>query len=294
MSNDWLEFGDEYFLQPRRSPDGRFVVAVRDSILDGDREIWGTCVLLQDERVQFRHSLHRPHNPHVNDDGVVVVEDWRSSRTLNGALLAFDRAGRPLWCLELRANIYTSGMSADGRHVFLATCNSDDAEHGGRTFLLEAASGRQLWSRRGWGGVRFDGNTLVADVKLAAGTLSFPFDPDGRLDEAHAAAVALDRAERGRGQPWSLLPRLTAAFKLAPLDLPAIEAMLAESVGKIEGYTPAVQAKIARFSGDLAHARGQHALAIECWVRALTLDPKSGVKRRLDKARATIAKEGGP
>lgn len=292
-ADPWLQVGDEYFVNPRRSPSGNFVVAARDRGYANGEEVPGACVLLAGDALLFRHTVRRGTNPHVSDSGLVIVEDWGSER-LEGALLAFDAKGSTLWTLRLRANIFTSGMSVDGTLAFLSTCNSPDPDHGGRTFLLETRTGSLLWARKGWGDVSFQGNQLMAEVRFASCTEHFPFDGHGHLGPDHALAETRLRDERGRGQHWYVLPKLEAALKGRPVDAAQIVALLDQIEGKVDDFPASAKAKLARIRGDLAELHDEFGQAIAWWEQALVHDPKAAVKRRLDRARARADARRGP
>ena len=287
--DDWLMVDGEGFIAPRRSPNGRYTVAARDHGYADGRERFGALVLVQGRTLCFRQTVRRAINPHVRDDGVVVVEDWEDASKLEGTLRAFNVDGSSRWNLALRANIFRAGMSADGARVFVSTCNSPDPEHGGRTFLLDVSTGAVVWSRKGWGDVRFVGNQVVADVKFPGRLESFPLDEHGQLGADHAAAQERLRDEQGRGQHWWVLPRLEAALKARPVDTAVVQGLLGQVEDKTDTFPASAQAKLARCRGDFHEAQGDLARAVECWERALAIDPKATVKRRLDRARAALA-----
>lgn len=55
--------------------------------------------------VCFKVTVTRANNPHVSNDGLVTVEDWKD-QNLSGALIAFNRAGERLWAKHFKANIF--------------------------------------------------------------------------------------------------------------------------------------------------------------------------------------------
>ena len=103
---DWLTVDGEGVIEPRRSPNGRYIVAARDHSYANDRERFGALVLVEGRTLCFRQTVRRAINPHVRDDGVVVVEDWEDASKLQGTLRAFNVDGSSRWNLALRANIF--------------------------------------------------------------------------------------------------------------------------------------------------------------------------------------------
>lgn len=189
-SSSGLFIGEDYYGNTAHSPNGQFEVAARDHSYDeNNREIQGECALVDASgSILFRKSIRRANNPHVTNDGLVIVEDWKDEG-LSGALLAFDVGGNRVWRRDFRANIHTSDVSEDGTNVFVTTCNGDYEAHSGKTFFLDAASGRRQWAVDGWGNVRFDGNQLVAKVSFPNESAEdFPFDSRGHLGPAYEDA----------------------------------------------------------------------------------------------------------
>ena len=283
--DEYFEIGEAFFCDTARSPDGRYLVGASDGHIDErGRHRKGACALkdARTGRIYFKATVTRANNPHVSNDGNVIVEDWKSE-SLSGALIAFNRSGERLWAKHFKANIDTSGLSADGRYAFVSTCNSDHDAHSGKTFLLDAASGKVLWKRDGWGDVRFDGNVLVAELEGVDGTkLYFPFDDKGRLPPDYDEAANRIREERERGQYWAVLPKVQAALKGAEPDLTRAKELLAELDGKEDEIPEPSRAKVLRFRGEIAEAEGDVARALSLWKQALELDPKVGIKRRHD------------
>lgn len=281
----FFEIGSQFFADVSSSPNGRFKVGACDHHDDGGHERRGACALLENERVLFKRPVRRANNPHVTNEGTLLVEDWKDEGKLNGAFLAFDRTGQLLWRHEFKANIGTSGVSEDGRRAFVTTCNSDYDAHSGMTFLIDVATGKLVWKRGGWGDVSFRGNDCVAGVRHLDGTESFfPFDENGHLGPGHATDCARLEAEAKWGRYWDVLPRVEVGLKYRGVkDLDEVAALLAQLDGKDDELAPKSRAKLLRYRGDLAEARGNLEQAQLWWEKAYVLDPKVGVRRKLAK-----------
>jgi hypothetical protein len=260
-------------------------VGACDRYEEGGRERRGSCALLENGQILFKRSIRRANNPHVTNDGTVLVEDWKDDGKLNGAFLAFDRTGQPLWRHDFKANIETTGVSKDGRRAFVTTCNSDYDADSGMTLLVEVATGKILWKREGWGDVSFRENDCVAVVKHLDGSESpFAFDESGQLGQGYATDCLRVRAEQEWGKYWAVLPRVEAGLKPGGLDsLDEIARLLSQLDGKDDEIPPGSRAKLLRYRGDLAEARGNTEQARLWWEKAYALDPKIGVRRKLAK-----------
>jgi hypothetical protein len=285
QDSESFEVGSTFFCDTARSPDGRYLVGASNGYV-GERgqQHRGACAL-KDTRsgaLCFKHSITRGNNPHVSNDGRVVIEDWKD-QNLTGALISFDRCGKRLWARHFKANIFTSDLSADGRRAFVSTCNSDHKPHSGKTFFLDASTGDTIWTRDGWGDVSFDGNSLVAELDDADGLKSrYSFDDHGELPPAYHQAWARNRGRKERGQYWATLPQVQAALMGASPDFATAKRLLAEFDGKEEDIPDSSRARLLRFRGEVAEQEGDVGAAIDFWRQALTLDPKVGIRRRYD------------
>jgi len=278
-----FEVGEAFFCDTSRSPNRRYLVGAADAVYRSrGQQRKGACALKDTHTgtTCFKKAIARAHNPHVSDDGLVVVEDWKE-QGLSGALIGFDRSGARLWAMHFNANIFTSGLSSNGHRAFVSTCNANYEPHSGKTFFLDARAGTLLWKHDGWGGARFDGDVLVQELKGTNGEeLLFSFDDAGRLPADYYEAFERAADERGRGTYWWVLPRVQDALKQS--DVAAARSLLAGLQGKEAVIPDSSRAKLLRFRGEVAEADGDRAAALDLWGQALELDPRVGIKRRFD------------
>jgi len=283
--DEYFDVGDLFFCDTARSPDGHYLVGANDGYIDErGRRRNGACALkdMRTGNICFKTTITRGNNPHVCNDGLVIVEDWKNEN-LSGALIAFKRDGERLWAKHFKANIYTSGLSADGCRAFVSTANSDYEAHSGKTFFLNMANGDVIWIRDGWGDVRFEANSLVVELDQTDGTKRcFPFDETGLLPSEYDDALNAIQQERERGQYWAVLPKVQVAMKNAPPDIKTAKELIAELDGKDASIPEPSRARLLRLRGEVAEAEGDVAQALKLWQQALQLDPKVGIRRRYE------------
>lgn len=284
-----------FYAEGRLSPNGRYLVGACDGHEENGRSKNGAVVLVDARagRELFRASLKRANNPHVSDDGLVLVENWKGwGGPLAGAFLAFDSTGKKLWEKAVKANVYGSGMAVDGRTAFFSTCNSDHEAHSGKTWLLDARTGEEIWERDGFGHVRFEGSRLMVGLagdQASADNRFFPLDEHGNEPSEYHAALQEHEARINRGKPWWVFPRVQERLGEPDPPLAELERML---VDVEEGGAPLAEsdrARIERWRGEIAERRGDVSETLRRWERALLLDPKVGIKRRYD---ALVKKSG--
>jgi len=282
-----FEVGNRFFFGSE-SPDGRYLTGASD--MSGTR---GACVLLNRNsgEVLFKIGIKRPNNPHVSNEGMVVVEDWKGD-DLAGALICIDRTGSRQWTKNFKANVFDSGLSADGTRGFVSTANSDYEGHSGKTFFIDTATGEVLWKFDGWQDIRFDRNTLVVEVEIDEGRKTvFPFDNHGQLPTDYFDTLQRAEEQRCAGRCWWALPRVEEALKASPPRTDDAQRYLDGITETRSEMSVPTQAKILRYKGEVLAAKGNEKGAVRQWQKAMELDPKVGIKRRLD---AILSGKGDP
>jgi hypothetical protein len=240
--------------------------------------------------VVFVHGkMQRPNNGSVADNGSFSLEDWYFGNTLSGTFSVFDNTGRPIVTKELTANILDSGISRNGTLAYCTTANSK-TEHGYKVFLFDLEAGEELFcvtpQTGGMESYAFDEDKklLIADVK---GVGKFRYDRDGNFVDAGN----LDKANLG-SSAYSRVIR--AAEKI--LDEPGVsQARAREALGAVirarslgADAIPAWAPNALKVQG-LAHEVLDEPLeAIKVYEEAIVLNPKIGVKRRLDALKKRV------
>lgn len=282
-----FDLNGAFYVEGRTSPNGRFLVGAVDGYHEGEKVKSGSVVLvdLAAQRVAFRKSLKRAQNPWVSDEGLVAVENWLSwGGPLAGEVVVYRSDGERAWKKRYKANVYRIHLSRSGKRLLVSTANSDHPPHSGKTWLLDAATGDEVWVRDGFGAVRFDGDTPVIGTEGDSNSPTnelFPLDERGQPSEAFHAARAAASDRRNRGQPWWVFRKIDDALKAgSPPDelsalLPLIDEM--EAAHELDDKT---RARAHRARGEIAERAGELRDAYAWWTRALELDPKVGIKRR--------------
>ncbi len=291
--------GDDFFVEGRRSPGGRFVAGTIDGHEEDGKTLSGRVGLFDATTGQaiFKVRLKRANNPQVSDEGVVTVENWKSwGGPPAGDLVALDTSGKRRWTKRFKANIFSSGMTIDGTRVWVSTCNSEHEAHSCKTFLLDTSAGKVLWTRDGFGEVRVRGNDVLIGLdgdQDRDGNQFFVLDSRGQAPaEFHAALAEREHARRAeadrqnRGKPWWTLPRVAEGLKQDDPDLAELSALL--DAMQAHANSDSEQAKALRYRGEIAERLGDLPRALEHWERAIALDPKVGIKRRLTALRKTL------
>jgi hypothetical protein len=176
--------GDQAYFTVASSPSGKYKVGANDeATLDGHRTP-GACALILPGSASlcFESTIRRANNPHVADNGVVIVENWGSDSSLGADLLCFSPTGERPWTKAFKANIDDSGISPDGTRAFVQTCSSDYEPHSDKLFFIDVTTGKALWKSDEGGELRFTGAELqTKDDPDDPDSAWVTFDAKGRL-----------------------------------------------------------------------------------------------------------------
>lgn len=272
-----------------KSPDGRWSISWSDSDPSGRRggyrESGEGAYLLYDNmkrRVVLRGRLERPNDGHVANNGTFSLEDWHFGGELSGTLYVIRPDGMVAIRRRLKANIFNSAISPNGRYAMCQTANSPD-EDGGSVFLFDVDSGEQLFSVAPQGAWAQRYSIEEEPVRLVAhiqGLGAFRYDQDGnfldgeQLEQAilekgdySICLLTVERALKEEGASQNRIHRLLAAVRRV------------RSSGADDD--PRWKPLAMKLQGIAHELLGEPDAAIHVYTQALALDPKIGVKRRL-------------
>jgi len=239
--------------------------------------------------VAFQGRTPRPNNGAVADNGSFSFEDWHFGNTLSGTFNVFHADGRPIITKELTANIVESGISRNGRLAFCITANSS-TEDGHKLFLFDLSIGLELFSvtpqRFRVDGYTFDGKKIELIAKISGGG-EYRYGAAGELidagkaDDAYLHSTSYDAI-------ILTAQKLFAEQALSPEK--AREVLVAVICARSLGAdtNPAWKPTALKVQGLAHELLSEYREAIALYEEALSLNPKIGVKRKLDSLRKRL------
>ncbi len=270
------------------SPAKTWMLSWKDSTPDGSQ---GGCrdsgegryvlVDVENNVVQVDARMPRPNNGSVADNGTFCLEDWHFGSTLSGTFHVFSAQGTPIITKELSANILGSGISRSGRLAFCTTANSP-TEDANKLFLFDLKQGRELFAvtpARACERFEFDEAALELVARVAGGG-EYRYGPDGALVDERSADVALLRSTNYSAVIFTAESMLRGNPDAAKLECILDALIRARGLGA--DNNPAWKPTALKVQGLAHEALGQVSEAIRCYEEALMLNPKIGVKRKLD------------
>src|SRR5207253_1706376 len=190
---------------------------------------------------------------------------------------------------ELTANILDSGISRNGKLAYCATANSK-TEHSYKIFLFDLETGEELFCvTPRTGGIECyafdeDRKLLIADVK---GVGKFRYDRDGNFVDAEN----LDKANLNSSDYSRIIRAAEKMLNEPDISQPrareALEAVIrARSLGA--DANPAWTPNALKVQGLAHEVLDELHEAIQVYEEAIVLNPKIGVKRKLDALKKRV------
>ena len=278
-----------------RSANGRYIVAWRDGNDEGAHggartAGKGRYLLIDADRVVVDARLERPNDGHVADNGCFVLNDWRFfTNQLRGTFYAFQVDGSEILRQSFRANLYNCGIARDGRFACCQTANSDSEKDSSVLAIFDLEKGSEIarWQpESGWAS-RYTFSDEGTHILLGYNqgpplryTLAGDFvDRALRIDSSLARGdlTMIQRVikETHPKPQGAFAQRLVACIDIGLAAVPAND--------------PRTRAFGLKLKAICFDGLEDWRAALAAYDAALALDPKLGVKRRIEQLRKNLA-----
>lgn len=275
------------------SPNGRYMLAWRDGDGAGRggarSDGKGRYLLIDQDRVIADGQMERPNDGHVADNGVFVLNDWRFfTSELRGTFCAFRPDGTEILRRKFLANLYNCGISRDGRLACCQTCNSPSERDSSMLTLFDLDKAVEIASwhpESGWAtGYNFSVDGAHLSLTYNQGPPLLYTSAGEFVDRPLWIESSLDRGD------------LYMVQRVIKETHPRPEGAFAQRlVGCIDKGLAAVRADDLRTRAFGLKLKATCLDGLEDWTVALTiyeealaLDPKLGVKRRIEQLRRKL------
>ncbi len=299
QANEWLEVEGELYLNKCVSANGMHLLAWKDSHDEIGRQgqrrtIAGRYLLRRNNKVILHEKMTRPSLGKVANNGAFVLVDLMGhGGGLRGKLKVFDSGGAVQFEHLFSAIPFSTGLSDDGAFAVCQTCNSNSDDGNSLSFFDVSARGLvwKIHPPTGWAdSYRIDSASrrFYCHYRNLG---DFAYDFSGQfLDEPKWRAARLEK-----GTLWEVIgavnDELAEARSLGRIQEPE---KLMSALNRVKTDTSNIradsQAKIERAIAEVHDVQGQSVEAIVHYENAIELDPKIGVKRRLESLRKAVVK----
>lgn len=231
-------------------------------------------------------KMERPNHGHVSDVGIFSLEDYHFGNELSGTFNVLSSNGNILVSRRVQANIYNSGISEDGKFAAFQTANSK-TEDGNKLTLIETKSNHELFSvnpKTGWANkYEFESDSpilIVCHEELG----KFRYDIHGTFldfEKFKDAKLKSNKYNIALMAVADLMKNEKTNHKDAQKGLSII--LKARSSGADnDKYWKPIALKL---QGQANEILGNTNAALQAYEDALLLDPKIGVKQKINSLR---------
>jgi len=266
-----------------------FLLAYNDEFyinVDGNRKrVPGELVFINGDKLFYINFIERPNDGKLAESGNFVINDWLRAEKLSGIFYAFSSDGEVLIKKKFNSNLGENGISKDGNYAVVETLNSESNDRD-KIFFFDLRSRKLIWEI-----VRDLGNVKKFDFDKNENVLRIIYDNDRPYHYSFNGEF-LDKKKLEEdnitfGNGYQLFD--IAKEKMEDLDFSksdfsdyeeVIMLLTRASDKKTSAYT---KARIYRMIGDIYYNYDKKLEALRNFKKALTYDPKVGVKRLYNK-----------
>lgn len=273
-----LEFFDliGYVGLMEQSQNGEYLIGVRDAHLEA-----GRLTLVKNGDILFEKILQRPNDCKVSNDGFVICSDWLDSLDLCGEFLVYNNQGDEVVKHRTKANLGNSQISSDSRFAIVETYNSNN-DDGNKIFIFDIINGsllNRIAKPVAYKEALIDTDDMVislTDVKGHIYKVDFHGNPINFKDYYNEKIR--------KGAPDDVINFFRGHLPdKRHQDKNYLNALLNESNS---GKDYIRLDYIYREIGECYEAKGDLENTIFYWEKAVEINPKIGVKRKLSKLKS--------
>ncbi len=280
----------DFYGQYSESPDGVFLIAWSDfnqSLgVGGFREFGeGTYILSENCKVLRSDRLQRPNDGKVANNGTIIINDWMFGEGLKGTFYALDKSGRQLIKYRFSANLFNNGISEDG-HYAVCQCAKSDTEDDSVLSFFDLEKESFLWKIIPESG-RADSfyfDCVKNELHLRYNEReTYLYDFAGNFIDKGKWEV--ERINYVSAFELSIIAKehyKEKASSLSEADAQEILSLLDRALKKGLDEYPNEKATVYRTMGEVKESLGKTIEAIHNYELALELNPKVGIKHRLN------------
>lgn len=274
-----------FYGQATHSKNRLYHVVAADSYYNNDKLINGQIALIKGGKLLFKKKLQRPNDAHVSNTGIVICCDWLHTDSLAGKFMAFDQAGELLFDRKTTANLGTCAISENGIYALFETYGSETADSD-QIFVVDISEKKII--------AQFERMFAFNDATINESEKLIRFkNHEGLVYEVDFKGNQTNRTEYERqilteGSVYVKMrfyEEKTEQEKFSdPYYLQLLEFALADQNASYSFGMDRIYRKI----GEYYEANGQLEKTIEFWERAIEVNSKVGVARRLESAKKKI------
>ena len=263
----------------KKSPNKKYSVYFCDGMYNGSKWKNGNLALILDDKLLFKKEIERPNDCKVNDNGTVACCDWLDSDELIGKFYIFDKFGSELFSRKTKANLGNCELSNDSEIAIFETHNAENND-GDKLFIidLQANKIKKKIDRP----VSF--NKAVIDTKNQRIKLNGPdgFDYEIDFNGKQTNIKEYEKQILEKGSVYDILYYCESKPDEVKFNDENYLSTLKKAINDKDASYSFGLDSIYRKIGEYHEKKNDIAKTIEYWEKSIELNPKVGVKRKLN------------
>lgn len=239
----------------------------------------GQLALLKNNALLYKKSIARPHDCIITNKGIVICADWLNTTSLAGRFLVIDSIGAEIFSKKTTANIGNLAVSLDSKTAIFETHSSESSD-GDKIFVIDIEK-KELYKKFDKI-VSFKKAFIKNDINriklqdYRGFTIEIDFDGNQTNKEDFENQVLKQGTIQDKLYLYQAKPD---AEKLSDINyLNLLNNALNDKDAKYSFGLDNLYRKL----GEYYESNHQIEKAIESWEKAIDLNPKVGIKRKLD------------
>lgn len=261
------------------SPNNIFCVSYADGHYNNDNWKNGDIALIKDNKLLFKKKVHRPNDCFVSNNGIVICCDWLNSESLAGKFLVYDTTGEEIFSKKTTANLGSCAIS-DNSEIALFETHNSDTNDGGKIFIVDIAKKeiiKRIERPASFNDAKIDIDSKRIKLKDHKGFV-YEIDFDGNQTNKND----YENQILAKGSVYDKLCLYADKPEEIKLKDPKYLELLTKALTDEDASYSFGKDKIFRMIGYYHEANGNIDKTIENWEKAFSVNPKVGVKRKLD------------
>lgn len=263
----------------KKSPNKKYSVYFSDGMYEGSKWRNGNLALIYDTHLLFTKKIERPNYCKVNDKGTVICCDWLNSDNLTGKFYIFDESGNELFSYKAKANLGNCSIS-DNSEIAIFETHIAENNDGDKLFIIDV----QLSKIRKKIDRPVSFNKAKIDTNKQRIKLIGPdgFDYEIDFNGKHTNQNEYEKQILEKGSVYDILYHYeNKPDEIKFNDENFLITLQRAITDKEASYSFGLDG-IYRKIGEYHEKNGDIPKTIEFWEKAIEVNPKVGVKRKLN------------
>jgi hypothetical protein len=267
------------------SPDKQFLIGWLDGDLEagiiGHRKTGnGKFIVIENGKIILQGEAERPNDCKIANNGNVIINDWLFSDELNSIFYTYDKTGKKLVSQHFLANLKTNCISDDGKFAASAL-GSSNSKDSGLLAVFDLEKGSLIKK------IYPDDAGSLLSISSADKTITFDYQDLGKFrysfDGVFIDKNKLQQARIEKGSVFDLLEKVTNTKEIDEDMYKEIVVLINKALTKgFDKYPKTHKAQAYRCIGEIYETIANIGEAVKNYELALKIDPKVGIKRRLN------------